>query len=160
LKLNSFCCGGRTADARIADALLAMGAKMDFISAVTLGRTGLVQAMLDDNPSLIRKHSPGGWTALHVAAGYAPTETVALLISAGADVNSLVSEGSHPCSRLVDGVATTHHSSCAHRARMPGTKRPPSYTWPRHDHTRVARRNRSIRRSARVLPMSPAGHRP
>jgi ankyrin repeat protein len=72
---------------RIADALLAMGAKMDFFAAIALGRTGLVQAMLDDNPALIHKHSTVGWTALHIAAGYAPTETVALLISAGADVN-------------------------------------------------------------------------
>jgi len=78
-----------SAQRRIADALLAMGAKMDFIAAIALGRTGLVQTMLNENPSLIRRHSPDGWTALHIAARYAPTETVALLISAGADVNSL-----------------------------------------------------------------------
>jgi ankyrin repeat protein len=81
---------------RIADALLAMGAKMDFIAAIALGRTELVQAMLKDNPSLIRKHSPRGWTALHIAARYAPTETVALLISAGADVNSPGKQGFTP----------------------------------------------------------------
>ena len=72
---------------RIADALLAIGAKMDFFAAIALGRTELVQAMLDDNPSLIHKHCTFGWTALHIAAGHAPTETVALLISAGADGN-------------------------------------------------------------------------
>ena len=73
-----------------------MGAKMDFISAVTLGRAELVQAMIEDNPSLIRKHSPLGWPALHIAAGYASTETVALFISAGAYVNSRGKRGFTP----------------------------------------------------------------
>ena len=73
-----------------------MGAKMDFISAVTLGRAELVQAMIEDNPSLIRKHSRLGWPALHIAAGYASTGTVALLISAGADVNSRGKRGFTP----------------------------------------------------------------
>jgi ankyrin repeat protein len=81
---------------KIADALLAMGAKMDFIAAIALGRTELVQAMLNDNPSLIRRRSPDGWTALHIAARYAATATVALLISAGADVNSVGKRGRTP----------------------------------------------------------------
>lgn len=74
---------------KIADALLAMGARMDFITAIALGRTGVVRTMLAENASLIRKHSADGWTALHIAARYATTETVALLISAGANVDTL-----------------------------------------------------------------------
>ena len=74
---------------RIADAFLTMGAKMDFIAAVALGRNALVQAMLNDHPTLIRRRSPDGWTPLHIAARYAAPEMMALLISAGADVNSV-----------------------------------------------------------------------
>ena len=64
-----------------------MGAKMDFITAIALGHIGTVRTMLEGDPRLIHKHSPDGWTALQIAARYADTEMVALLISAGADVN-------------------------------------------------------------------------
>jgi ankyrin repeat protein len=72
---------------QIASALLDKGAKVDFIAAIALQRLGLVRAMLAENPLLIRKHSSDGWMALHVAVRYATTELVALLISAGGDVN-------------------------------------------------------------------------
>jgi uncharacterized protein len=78
-----------TEDRELAESLMRMGAKVDFITAIALGRTGTVRAMLDENPRLIHKHSPDGWPALHIAARYAATDTVALLISAGADVNGL-----------------------------------------------------------------------
>ncbi|MBL0159304.1 MAG: ankyrin repeat domain-containing protein [Bryobacterales bacterium] len=56
----------------LAESLCAMGAKLDFISAIALGRTGAVRAMLDRSPNLIHKRAPeGGWTALHIAAAYA-----------------------------------------------------------------------------------------
>jgi ankyrin repeat protein len=71
----------------IADRLLAMDAKMDFITAIALGRSGVVLEMLKENPGLVRKHSPDRWAAIHIAARYADTEMLALLVSAGADVN-------------------------------------------------------------------------
>jgi len=71
----------------IADRLLAIGAKLDFITAIALGRTGAVRVMLAENPGLVRKHSPDGWSALHIAARYGDTELLTLLVSAGADVN-------------------------------------------------------------------------
>jgi ankyrin repeat protein len=43
--------------------------------------------MLTGDPRLLHKHSPDGWTVLHIAARYADTEMLALLIAAGADVN-------------------------------------------------------------------------
>jgi ankyrin repeat protein len=71
----------------IADRLSAMGTTMDFITAVALGRSGAVLTMLNENPGLVHKHSPDRWAAIHIAARYADTEMLTLLISAGADVN-------------------------------------------------------------------------
>ena len=71
----------------LAERLSAMGAKMDLFAAIALGRTGAVRGMLAGDPRLVRKHSPDGWTVLHIAAHYADTEMLTLLVSAGADVN-------------------------------------------------------------------------
>jgi len=81
----------------LAESLCAMGAKLDFISAIALGRNGTVRAMLDRNPNLIRKCAPaGGWTALHIAAAYADTELMALLISAAGGTNARDRTGRTP----------------------------------------------------------------
>jgi ankyrin repeat protein len=71
----------------LAERLLEMGAKLDLIAAIALGRTDAVREMLTGDPRLLHKHSPDGWTVLHIAARYADTEMLALLIAAGADVN-------------------------------------------------------------------------
>ena len=71
----------------IAESLLAMGARMDFISAVALNRSQLVQTMLEERPSLIRKHSPVQIGCMQIAARYADKEMLQLLIDAGGDVN-------------------------------------------------------------------------
>lgn len=81
----------------IADSLCAMGAKLDFITAIALGRTGTVRAMLSRDPNLIHKCAPeGGWTALHIGAGYADTELMTLLISFGGGVNARDRRGLTP----------------------------------------------------------------
>ena len=71
----------------LAERLLAMGAQLDLFAAIALGRPGAVRGMLNEDPRLLHKHSPGGWTVLHIAARYADTEMLTLLVSAGADVN-------------------------------------------------------------------------
>jgi len=71
----------------LSERLLAMGAKMDFFVAMALGRTATVREMLNQDPRLLHKHSPGGRTPLNFAACYADTETLSLLVSAGSDVN-------------------------------------------------------------------------
>ncbi|MCC6233868.1 MAG: ankyrin repeat domain-containing protein [Verrucomicrobiales bacterium] len=81
----------------IAESLLAAGARMDFISAIALGRTGVVRTMLDQDPLLIRKRAAeGGWTALHIGAGYADGDLLAVLMAAGADVNGRDRKGFTP----------------------------------------------------------------
>ena len=71
----------------LAERLLAMGAKMDLFAAIALGHTDTVRGMLNEDPRLLHRHSPDGWTVLHIAARYADTEMLALLVSVGADVN-------------------------------------------------------------------------
>src|ERR1700721_4870383 len=58
----------------IAESLLAMGARMDFITAVALNRSQLVRAMLEEQPSLILKHSPVQIGCMQIAARYAAIE--------------------------------------------------------------------------------------
>ena len=70
-----------------ADELVAMGAKLDFISAVALGRVEEVRAMLAATPGLVRRQSPDRWGALHVAARTSSRAMLELLLSAGAEVN-------------------------------------------------------------------------
>jgi len=71
----------------LADSLLEMGAKMDFVAAVALDRFETVRAMLNETPSLVHRHSPDRWSAIHIAAWLAGREMMSLLIWAGADVN-------------------------------------------------------------------------
>ena len=80
----------------IVAALLAAGARMDFIAAIVLRRMDLVQAMLDADPSLVHRRSPDRWTGLHIAVGYSNAEIVALLIAAGAEVNRPGNRGRTP----------------------------------------------------------------
>jgi ankyrin repeat protein len=71
----------------IAETLLAMGARMDFITAIALNRTSFVRTLLDQQPLLIPKHSPIQIGCMQIAARYADKEMLKLLISAGGDVN-------------------------------------------------------------------------
>jgi ankyrin repeat protein len=80
----------------IAAALLEKGAKIDFIAAIALRRSELVRAMLEESPALLRKRSPDGWTALHIAARCSAAEIVSMLITKGADVNGIGKRGLTP----------------------------------------------------------------
>lgn len=82
--LSAACTGNH----KLVEALFNKGVKIDFITAIADKRFELVQAMLKDRPSLLKKHSPSGWPALHMAALYSTIEIVNLLISAGARVES------------------------------------------------------------------------
>ena len=73
--------------AGLVEGLLGLGAQIDFISAIVLGRSAIVREMLERDPSLIRKRSPWGLSALHLAAQYGDPELVGLLLSLGADPN-------------------------------------------------------------------------
>jgi len=71
----------------LADEFLSMGAKLDFIAAIALGRLDSVRMMLSKDPRLVHKCSPDRFSAIHVAVWRADSAMLALLISAGANVN-------------------------------------------------------------------------
>ena len=71
----------------IAESLLAMGARMDFITAIALNRITTVRTLIDGQPLLIRTQSPDQTGCMQIAARYANKQMLELLISAGGDVN-------------------------------------------------------------------------
>jgi ankyrin repeat protein len=75
------------ADAAIVDALLAAGARLDFLTAVNLGRYGEAEAMLRDDPSRIG--ADGRDTiALHLAVSRKNLATIRWLLAHGVDINA------------------------------------------------------------------------
>jgi ankyrin repeat protein len=75
------------ADPAIASALLAAGARLDFLTAVNLGRYGEAEAMLRDDPARI---GPDGHDtiALHLAVNKRNPVTIRWLLAHGVDVNA------------------------------------------------------------------------
>lgn len=68
----------------IAAALQAAGAQVNAFEAAALGRTDLVVALLEMNPSLLRAFGHDGWTLLHLAAFFGHRELAAALLDRGA----------------------------------------------------------------------------
>lgn len=75
------------ADPAIASALVAAGARLDFLSALNLGRHAEAEAMLRDDPSRI---GPDGrdTNALHLAVSKRNLDTIRWLVAHGVDVNA------------------------------------------------------------------------
>jgi ankyrin repeat protein len=75
------------ADAAIVDDLQAAGARLDFLTAVNLGRYGEAETMLRDDPSRV---GPDGrdTIALHLAVSRNNLATIRWLLSHGVDVNA------------------------------------------------------------------------
>jgi RNA polymerase sigma factor (sigma-70 family) len=71
----------------IAELLLAAGVQPDVYEAASIGRTGLVAQLLNDDPSLLDSNSPEGFTALALAAHFGHIETLEFLISRGGNMN-------------------------------------------------------------------------
>jgi ankyrin repeat protein len=68
-------------------ALLAREPPLTLHEAATLGRSERVSTVLTASPWAIDTLSPDGWTALHLAAHFGHSETLAILLAAGADAN-------------------------------------------------------------------------
>ena len=69
------------------DALLAADPDLDLFEASAVGRIDRVRAALADDPEVVARFSPDGFTALHLAAFFGKPEIARLLIDSGASVD-------------------------------------------------------------------------
>lgn len=69
------------------DALLAADPELDLFEASAVGRVDRVRANIDDDPESVRRLSPDGYSALHLAAFFGKPEIARLLLDAGAAVD-------------------------------------------------------------------------
>ena len=70
------------------DVLLAADPDLDLFEASAVGRIDRVRVALDDDPETVRRLSPDGFTALHLAAFFGKSEIARLLIDSGAAVDT------------------------------------------------------------------------
>jgi ankyrin repeat protein len=70
------------------DALLAADPDLDVFEASAVGRIDRVRAALTDDHEVVRRLSPDGFTALHLAAFFGKPEIARLLIDSGASVDT------------------------------------------------------------------------
>ncbi len=75
------------ADPAIGSALLAAGSRLDFLTAVNIGRYDEAEAMLRDDPSRIGPHG-SDTIALHLAVNKKNPTTIRWLLAHGVDVNA------------------------------------------------------------------------
>ena len=75
--------------ANIVDLLLASGASDDVFAATARGDRAAVEALLRENPDLVRAHSSDGWTALALAAHFGRLEILRVLLGYGSDPNAV-----------------------------------------------------------------------
>ncbi len=72
----------------VLDVLLGAGPQLDAFDAAALGQTQLLADAIVAESDLARARAPDGFTALHLAAFFGHTESVRLLLQAGADPNA------------------------------------------------------------------------
>jgi RNA polymerase sigma factor (sigma-70 family) len=73
----------------VAELLLNSGVQPDIYEAAAIGKTGLVEKLVNEAPALINSHSPEGFTPLSLAAHFGHVETVKFLINQGADIDAV-----------------------------------------------------------------------
>jgi len=73
----------------IANVLWDFGAEMNVWEASAVGATERVKELVVREPSLLRAHSPDGFTPLQLAAFFGNADTVEMLAERGADVNAI-----------------------------------------------------------------------
>ena len=70
------------------DALLAADPDLDLFEASAVGRVDRVRVAIDDDRESVRRLSPDGYTALHLAAFFGKPEIARALLDAGAPVDT------------------------------------------------------------------------
>jgi ankyrin repeat protein len=69
--------------------LTADGVPLDIFEAAATADTVRLRTLLQDDPTLVRAFSGDGWTPLHLAAAFANSETVSILLAAEAPADSV-----------------------------------------------------------------------
>lgn len=69
--------------------LAAQGVLLDLCEAAAVGDTLRIEDILAAEPSAVHEYSGDGWTPLHLAAAFAPPETVEILLQHGARVDAV-----------------------------------------------------------------------
>jgi ankyrin repeat protein len=74
---------------KIAELLIAKGAKLDLFEASMTGNTVTVEQIISKDPKQVNSFSSDGFTALHLAAFFGHYEVARYLIEKGSDVNAI-----------------------------------------------------------------------
>ena len=78
----------RTGDRERVNALIAADPTLAIFAAAILGDVAELESLLDGNRSLVSAVSPDGWLPLHLAAHFAKTEAVRMLLNKGAQASA------------------------------------------------------------------------
>jgi uncharacterized protein len=72
----------------VVEALLASGVELNIFEAAATGQTDRVRALIEEDPALVNSYSPDGFAPLSLAAFFGNSETVDVLLAAGAEVSA------------------------------------------------------------------------
>jgi ankyrin repeat protein len=117
-------------EARVA-VLLAEDPELDVFEAAALGRTELVGAHLDADPSLASAWAEDGFTPLHLAAFFRHPDTARLLVERGAPVDAVARHETIVVTPLQSAVAARQEEVAAlllERGADPNARQEGSFT--------------------------------
>ncbi|HEY6768909.1 MAG TPA: ankyrin repeat domain-containing protein [Candidatus Sulfotelmatobacter sp.] len=95
----------------IADALVAKWKPLDIVEATAVGDLALVSELVSANRELARTYSPDGFPLVALASTFGHLEVVKLLLSHGADINAIATNGTGYTA--LTGAISQRHSEIA-----------------------------------------------
>jgi uncharacterized protein len=72
----------------VVEALLASGVELNVFEAAATGQTNRIRTLIEEDPALVNSYSPDGFAPLSLAAFFGHSETVDVLLAAGAEVSA------------------------------------------------------------------------